>query len=84
MPWSTGMSEKRDGERTDRTHHVDLMAELVHVFELIVEIEPFRPAVEMRTGAGGALIVISAGLVDVGAGIVVRLHSLSKMDRGHQ
>ena len=51
---------KCNGERPDRAHDVDLVAEPVHVRELLVEIEPIGPAVEVRAGAVAAPVVVTA------------------------
>ncbi len=48
------------------------------MFELLVEIEPFGPAIEMGTGIGRAVIVVSAGLVHIGAG-KLRLGALTQL-----
>ncbi len=52
-----------DRERPDRADHVDLMAEPVHVLELLVEIEPLGPAVEMGAGAFAPPVIVAAVVV---------------------
>src|SRR5207253_11475469 len=53
----------------DRAHHIDLMAEPVHVRELPVEIEPLRPAAQDIIDIVLAQIGIAAPTVDLGARI---------------
>src|SRR5207244_9143647 len=58
---------EKDRERADGAHHVDPMAEAVHVRELRIEVEPVGPAVENVVPALLAQIGIAAALVDLGA-----------------
>jgi hypothetical protein len=44
------------------------VTEAVHVFELLVEIEPLGPGVQMLAGLGAAHVVVAATLVDPGRG----------------
>src|SRR5262249_16890353 len=50
--------------------------EPVHVFELLVEIEPFGPAVEELAGVGAPHVIVAAALVDSRARIVLALAEL--------
>src|SRR5262249_38210200 len=52
-----------DRQRPDRAHHVDLMAEPVHMLELLVEVEPLGPAVEDVIAALLAQIGVAAAVV---------------------
>jgi hypothetical protein len=63
-------------ERPDRADHVDPVAEAVHVFELLVEIEPLRPGIEMLAAGGSAHVVVAAALVDPGLGEFAALAQL--------
>ena len=65
-----------DGERPDRADHVDLVAEARHVLELLVEIEPLGPGIEMRAAAGAPHVVVAAALVDFGLGEILALAEL--------
>ena len=67
---------KGDRERPDGAHHVHLMAEPVHVLELLVEIEPLGPAVDRQAAAGAALIAVAAAGVGRGARKVLALAEL--------
>ena len=67
---------ERDRERADRADHVDPVAEAVHVFELLVEIEPLGPGVEMLAGLGPAHVVVAAALVDPSLGEILALAEL--------
>ena len=71
--WHVG---ERNRERADRAHHVDAVAEAVHVFELLVEIEPLGPGVEMLAGVGAAHVVVAAALVDPALGVLGALAEL--------
>src|SRR6185369_12431331 len=63
-------------ERPDGADHIDAMAEAVHVFELLVEIEPLGPAVEMLAAVGAASVVVATARVDAGARVVPALAKL--------
>ncbi len=62
---------ERHRERPDRADHVDPVAEAVHVFELLVEIEPLGPGVQVLTGIGAAHVVVAAALVDLAPRVVL-------------
>ena len=49
---------------------------LVHVFELLVEIEPLGPGVEMLAGVGAAPIVVAAARIDPRVGEILALAQL--------
>ena len=67
---------ERNRERADRAHHIDPVAEAVHVFELLVEIEPLGPAVEMSAAACTARVVVAALAVHRGPRVVLALAQL--------
>ena len=67
---------ERHRERADRADHVDLMAEARHVFELLVEIEPLGPAVEMLAAVGTAPIIVAAARIDPRVGEILALAQL--------
>ena len=67
---------ERHRERADRADHVDAVAEAVHVFELLVEIEPLGPGVEMLAAGVAAHVVVAAALVDARLGEVLALAEL--------
>src|ERR1700736_3125210 len=66
LDWHIG---EGDRERPDGADHVDIVSEPVHVFKLLVEIEPFGPAVEMLSTARAPHVVVAALPVDLGTGI---------------
>src|SRR5262249_37512223 len=47
----------------DRAPEVDRVAEAVHVRELLVEVEPFLPAVEVGAALGAAPVVVAAARI---------------------
>jgi len=52
------------------------MAEAVHVFERLVEVEPLGPGVEVATAALPAVIAVTALVVDVGLGEILAFAQL--------
>src|SRR5262249_17327310 len=62
---------ERHRERPDRADHVDLVAEAVHAFELLVEIEPLGPAVEVLAAVGAPHVIVAAAPIDPRAGVVL-------------
>src|SRR4029077_19244463 len=64
---------ERHRERAYRADHVDLVAKARHVFELLVEIEPFGPGVEMAAGALPAKIAVATLVVDARLGKILAL-----------
>ncbi len=51
-----------DRERPDRADDAHFVAEPVHMFELLVEIEPLRPGIQRRPALMSDIIVAAAGI----------------------
>ena len=70
-------SEKATEERPDRADHaIDLMAEAVHMLELLVEVEPLGPAVDRLAELGAAPIAVATTVVGRGTGKILALAEL--------
>src|SRR5438876_3160242 len=53
---------KIDREGTERANHADVMTQAIHMFELPVEIKPFRPGIDRRTALMSEIVVSAAAV----------------------
>src|SRR5258708_1458543 len=63
-------------ERPGGADHVRLMAEAIHMLELLVEVEPLGPAVDRLAAAGAAPVAVAAAGIALGPGKVRALAKL--------